>query len=363
MKDRKDCIINHVLRTIFFFMGFLMILKLLSAGFTSDRNSYTRISAYELQQEDKIACLWLGASRVYRGIDPGILDDALHAVTFNAGSSSQRPEDSYFLLKEILKHHQVEKVVYDINYIMFQDYPGDSTIRTHILLDYMSFGINKLQYAHEVLGKPEYGITTISNVVRYKEGWKDGKKVLHNIKMHFLDPSYKKCEYSMSNTGDEWYAGKGFVYSNRVYESGEYLQVPWSRENLYPRQLEYLQKMVSLCKEHGCDLLLISLPVYPSYLMREPHYLDIYDFFLDFSKKNGIEYVDLNQISLEELGITKESFQDEMHLNGKGAEEISRFLADYLLTREENEGTDFKQYGPIGVSSGWRSDFKKEKIN
>ena len=66
-------------------------------------------------------------------------------------------------------------------------------------------------------------------------------------------------------------------------------------------------------------------------------YQDIYDFFHDFGKRNGIDYVDLNQISMRELGLTKESFQDEMHLNGKGAERISRYLADYLSAREENE--------------------------
>lgn len=318
-------------------MIFFVILKLLSFGFTNDKNSYTRISIYELEKEDKITYLWLGASRVYRGIDPKILDSSLNAITFNAGSSSQRPEDSYFLLKEILKHHQVEKVVYDINYVMFQNYPGDSTIRTHILLDYMPFGINKLLYAYKVLERPEYGITTISNIVRYKEAWKNSRQVLQNIKMHLLDQSYKECEYPAAYSDSEWYAGKGFVYSNQVYESGDYVQVPWNKEDLYPLQLEYLQKMVYLCKKYDCDLLLISLPVYPGYLEREPGYQDIYDFFHDFGKRNGIDYVDLNQISMRELGLTKESFQDEMHLNGKGAERISRYLADYLLAREENE--------------------------
>lgn len=337
MDNENNSTTQIILKSIIFSMGFFIIAQLLSFGFTNDKNSYTRISAYELQQEDEIDYLWLGASRVYRGIDPETLDCSLNALTFNAGSSSQRPEDSYFLLKEILKHHHVEKVVYDINYIMFQDYPGDSTIRTHILLDYMPFGINKLQYAYEVLGKPEYGITTISNIVRYKEAWKDSKKVLQNIRMHLLDSSYKECDYSKAKTGDEWYDGKGFVYSTRVYESGDYLQVPWSREDLYPLQLEYLQKMVSLCKEYGCELLFISLPVYPDYLEREPNYADIYDYFLTFSEKNEIEYVDLNQITMSELGLTKESFQDEMHLNGKGAEEISRYLAGYLSAREGKE--------------------------
>ena len=147
----------------------------------------------------------------------------------------------------------MKTVVYDVNYMTCQKYGGDSTIRTHILLDYMSFGGNKLQYAKDVLGEAEYGITTISNLGRYKGFWKNTKWVMDNIKMRWVDSSYKNYDYVIHDSKSEWYAGKGFVNSKEIYESGNYAQVPWNLDDLYPKQLEYLQKMILLCKENNCN--------------------------------------------------------------------------------------------------------------
>lgn len=329
----KEKTVNKVKGSVFIGL-FLLGVFALSMGVTDDHSSYTRIMMHELEKENKIDYLCIGASRVYRGIDPEILDHELGIRTFNAGSSSQRPEDTYFLLKAILEKRKVETVIYDINYGSFQQYPGDSTIRTHIVLDYMPFGINKIDYAKKVLGDTVYSLTTVSNILRYKEQWKTPQKMLHNLYMHLKDDAYKNFEYSNADNITEWYCGRGFVFSKAISNGEPYPLVPWNETELYPNQLDFFDKIIDLCQQHESRLLCISMPVQKSYLEREPRYDEIYDFFKKRCNERGVPYLDLNQMNFKDMGLSNTDYKDEVHLNGYGAEKVSCVLSQYLLYGE-----------------------------
>lgn len=69
----KEKTVNKVKGSVFIGL-FLLGVFALSMGVTDDHSSYTRIMMHELEKENKIDYLCIGASRVYRGIDPEILD-------------------------------------------------------------------------------------------------------------------------------------------------------------------------------------------------------------------------------------------------------------------------------------------------
>ena len=76
------------------------------------------------------------------------------------------------------------------------------------------------------------------------------------------------------------------------------------------------------------------MPVQKSYLEREPRYDEIYDFFLKRCNERGVPYLDLNQMNFKDMGLSNNDYKDEVHLNGYGAEKVSRVLSQYLLYGE-----------------------------
>lgn len=291
---------------------------------------------HEFEGQEAISYLWLGSSHIYRGVDPELMDKFLGCNTFNGGSSSQRPEDSYYLLKYFLSRKSIDTVVYDISYLMFQNYDGDAPIRSHILMDYMKTGKEKISYAVNVRGSFIWACTEISNIIRYKETWKQPEKIKGNLKLHFTDKDYKRYWYDPSGkNAEEFYRSKGFVYSNSEMTHDRYLQVPWSELDLYPNQVEYLNKMIELCANKDVELIFISVPVYPTYIERAENYKDVNQFFYNIASKNGIPYYDFNLVPLEKMQLQAADFQNATHLNGKGAGKFSEFLATILIQERE----------------------------
>ena len=64
----------------------ICIAGFLSMGFVNDKASYTRLMLNEMYDEEHIDMLFLGASHVYRGIDPECVEEKLNLSVYNAGS-------------------------------------------------------------------------------------------------------------------------------------------------------------------------------------------------------------------------------------------------------------------------------------
>ena len=66
-----------------------------------DVHSYSRAMLQELYADaGKIDTLFLGSAHCYRSVDPNAVDAALGTYSFNAGSSQQLPDGSYYMLRE-----------------------------------------------------------------------------------------------------------------------------------------------------------------------------------------------------------------------------------------------------------------------
>lgn len=79
----------------------------------SSLGHYTQIDLKKY--EGKIDTLFMGSSWTYTGYNPLLYDEIMgDSVSFNAGSGAQSPIDTYYYLKEILKHNPVKVVYYNI---------------------------------------------------------------------------------------------------------------------------------------------------------------------------------------------------------------------------------------------------------
>lgn len=326
---------NKILRC-FVFTGWLVSGIHLFALGVQDKDSFynqeTRACLYELQNAEKIDVLFLGGSHIFYGINPEITDKEWAVESFDASTVSQKPIDSYYLLQDILKNGtELSVVVLDANYISFQRL-GNIYEGTFPVLQYIKSTSVKGEYAYKALKDISYMFDDVSVMLRYKENWKDMKKVLKNIYGKVFDQDYRM--HRVRPKGQEEYRGKGYIYSERRLADYEYRQLPWTEKNRLPESEAYFDRLIEECRKNDLKVILVSVPIHKEYTNREPFYRDVVKFFSEKAEEHAIPYYNF-QSMYDEIGLQDEDFIDVQHLNGKGAQKFTVFLCEML--REEFE--------------------------
>lgn len=111
LTDRKPYETNHPAKSGSRLFVLLTAALLAAADFllVDDVHSYSRVMLQELYADaGNIDTLFLGSSHCYRSVDPAQVDAALGTHSFNAGSSQQLPDGSYYMLKEAAAQEPAE---------------------------------------------------------------------------------------------------------------------------------------------------------------------------------------------------------------------------------------------------------------
>lgn len=124
-------------------------------------------------------------------------------------------------------------------------------------------------------------------------------------------------------------------------QENNYAFIPWDESTINWEQVNYLDKIIDLCRERGVNLYFISIPVYSGHLVKEARYNEIHNFFTQKARNEGITYIDFNLDEECSLKSDSSMYMDASHLNGKGAEAFSEYLCGYagkksLRFTEEN---------------------------
>ena len=90
------------------------------------------------------------------------------------------------------------------------------------------------------------------------------------------------------------------------------------------KELEYLNRIIGLCREKNVPLMLLKTPS----LEREQTQ-PILNTVAGIAEDNGLAFVNMNLMD-DELGITADDWSLDRHMNADGARKVSAWLADYL---------------------------------
>lgn len=90
------------------------------------------------------------------------------------------------------------------------------------------------------------------------------------------------------------------------------------------KELEYLNKIIDLCREKSVPLMLLKTPS----LEREQTQ-PILNTVAGIAEDNGLAFVNMNLMD-DELGITADDWSLDRHMNAGGARKVSAWLADHL---------------------------------
>ena len=136
-------------------------------------------------------------------------------------------------------------------------------------------------------------------------------------------------------TGTGILCGRGFVYSGEELDAEA---ITWW-ENFTPiaedmvgetdYMLSYIGKIVEFCREKEIRLIFVASPYYERYLEQIGPYDQAYGYVKELADQYEVPYLDFNLCKKEYLSLEQDSFLDVDHLNGKGAETVTRLLAQW----------------------------------
>jgi hypothetical protein len=120
------------------------------------------------------------------------------------------------------------------------------------------------------------------------------------------------------------------------------IQQPLLTPEFGDNAMYYLQKITDLCKENGITLILVRAPLeygwYPEWDQN----------IQEFADANGITYLNFNDYK-EEMGLdlSTDTYDAGIHLNIYGAEKLSAFFGEYLVTNYDL--TDYRNVPEVAA--------------
>lgn len=276
----------------------------------SNRMSYI-IKGFYKEPKNTIDILFTGNSDVYRGISPMALYEKLGVTSYNFVSAGQRMWVGLPMLEEALRYQSPKIVFFNIDELFFT---SKSVGNTHKVYDNMSFGLPKIKGIfdanYENNGKLLHFLPSVYFHDRYKE-------------LTFDDFKYAFYDYTDPLKGMDLVAfSKEFSYDLNYMEKSD------EKEIIPEKNLEYLDKMRTLCEEKDIEFILIEIPSADSWNYKKHNAVEAY------ANDYNLKFLDLN-LNLDEMNFDwmHDSSDGGDHLNIYGAEKVTNFIATFL---EEN---------------------------
>ena len=239
---------------------------------------------YRIRREpaNSIDVIVLGDSLSYSAVSPMVLWREHGFTTYVCGQSGQKILETENMLKTALENQKPKLIILETD-VMFHGSTGMKSVNESI---------------EELLN---YYIP----VFRGHDSWKT----------LVTDKEYVENNY------------KGFAFRCTVqpYEKGDYMKKTEQKEELSDTVLTHMDTIISLCREHGAELLLVATPSPLNYNYERHNSLAAY------AEEHQLSFVDMN-LKLEEIGMNwkTDSLDKGDHLNLSGAEKVSLYLGKYI---------------------------------
>jgi len=250
--------------------------------------------------------IFIGDCEVYSNISPATIYEKSHLTSFVRGTAKQSVSLSYYILEETLSYETPKVVVFNVLNVTDKE---TSEAYNHLTLDRMKFGKYKLLAIENAISKDEKMFDYLLPALYYNER-------IFSLKKEDFTYAFKNDTKTFA----------GYLKSEKV-EAYTALPTPMPlpNYNLPKENLEYLKKMVDLCKRHDVRFIMVKAPTL------YPYWYEEWDAQLaEFAKENDVTYYNFldSQIGIDYMQDTSDG---GMHLNYSGAKKYSEYLVEKLL--------------------------------
>lgn len=327
----KNTVMRKGVQAVCFVLLTVFLLAAARFLLVDDVHSYSRIMLQELYaQSGQIDTLFLGSSHCYRSVDPSVLNETLGVHSFNAGSSQQLPDGSYYMLQEAAAHNSLKTVYLEMFYTGYnQSASSDVPMACYLLTDFMRWDSPwRYRYLWEMGGMAAFTDLILparhgmANIGSLPELWRAK-----------LTDGYTPGNYAyVTYPGEESYRGDGFVYTEGVAKDGytTLLNVDPAHP-LSEFGWRNLERIAAFCEENDIRLVLFTAPLPSAYLSNTQNYQAYVDAVRTFAEQHGTVYWDFSLYQKPKaMDLGGGDFSDAHHLNGSGAEKFTALLCEVI---------------------------------
>lgn len=276
---------------------------------TSGGHGYTLLRLNEAEKASDVDILFVGSSQVNRGFDVRIFKRT-GLKAFNLGTSAQTLFNSYYLLEEYLPTLNPEYVVLDLYWGVAKNDGVEPSID---ILSNSDLDENTLEMVFDLENGTVYGSLFAAYITRLRTP-------LHKIRQkEFNDARYVSGGFTES------------LLTENKLDLKELAEIAPQKAPLNDLQLEYLQKIITLCESHNKKLIFVMTPVTKEYMRKVMGYSSYSDTMASIAKENNIPYFDYNKRKDLSL-ISSTDFLDMNHLSQSGAEKFNGLFISDLNT-------------------------------
>ena len=128
-------------------------------------------------------------------------------------------------------------------------------------------------------------------------------------------------------------------------------------ETVNPENVEWLEKLIALCREKGVEIYMITTPQSKYYNCMYSNLDYFQSWFRDFAEAHDIPYYNFNLAKKKLKKLPDDScYYDESHLNTQGGEIFTQMLADVIRRSRAGKdlsGSFYESYAELDQHSGY----------
>ena len=273
---------------------------------------------YDAVAETNHDVIFIGDCEIYESFVPAVLWEEYGISAYLRGNAQQLVWHSYYMLEDTLRYETPEVVVFNVLALMYGEPQKEAYNR--MALDGMEWSSVKAEAVRASMTEEEDFLTYLFPFFRYHSRW--------------------------SELTEEDFT---YAYGDKpvVSDSGYLMQtdvVPEDLENqpsptplldplLPSAAMAYLDRMASLCREKGIELILIKAP---TNYFRYHWYDEWEEQIVAYAAENQLAYYNFMEAK-EAIGLdmSVDTYDAGIHLNVYGAEKLTRYFGEILRDRHE----------------------------
>ena len=310
-------IISVILVIIIFTGLFVFVNLLVSPKYETSLIEGSLIRDYYESTKDHEVII-LGDCEVYANYSPMEMYKQDGIKAYVRGSSQQMLWQSFYILKETLNYETPKLVVFSVGALR-NGVEKSNEAYNRLAIDYMRWSKEKVDIINASMTSDESFLSYVFPILRYHDR-------ITELSKEDIDYLIKKETISYN----------GFIINKDIVPVGN---LPIKRKlasyDFDKVNLEYLDKIVELCKENNIKLLLVKAP------SLYPYWYDEYEeFMVNYAEEKNIDYLNLLEL-VQEMGIdfSKDTYDGGLHLNLTGAVKNSKYFSNYL--KDNYDLTDY----------------------
>lgn len=301
----------------FFKVFVYIILVIIFINYFSNLYSCKRAESPYINKNGNFDVLFIGGSGVIRSISPLQMYENYGISSYVVGSFWSKIPLNYYYLQECLETQKPRAVFIEVE--SFSEDEKQTLDSLHYAIDYLPLTKNKL----DLINSDAYNMSAmdkfyfIAPFFRFHSKWTEYNRIIQKPRRIAVKPG--KTE------GYDWY---GYVVSTTINTSinSNYME----QETNDPKDEwknnfseEYLLKIKDVCDKNYIKLILFVSPYTGWSNSRK-------DDIKNWSRDHNITLIDCNdKQDLIKIDYSKD-FGDKSHMNIKGSEKVTNYLANYL---------------------------------